>query len=209
MIKNIKLTRGLLISGSVILLCMTVIVGMTFALFTDSKSVRNHLRAGALSITLTRTHLEYAVLDEQGKLAVTVVEEPCDFSGESKENVFGVDAEGIRIVPGSYFKAQMEIENGGDAAFTYNVGIQLIGEPNSLMEQLLVTVTHPDGSKTEKMLNELVAGLTVSVGEMEKGAAAQTFTVEISFVDDTAINNAAQMQLAEFDLLVTATQKTE
>ena len=40
--------RALLVSGSVILLCMTIIVGMTWALFTDTRTLTNHLKAGDL-----------------------------------------------------------------------------------------------------------------------------------------------------------------
>ena len=42
--------RALLISCSVILLCVSIIVGMTYALFTDSVSVNTHLQAGNLDI---------------------------------------------------------------------------------------------------------------------------------------------------------------
>ena len=63
--------RVLVVSGAIILLCMMIIAGMTFALFTDSKRMSNHLRAGDLEVTLTRTYLEYSVLDANGKLAVT------------------------------------------------------------------------------------------------------------------------------------------
>ena len=35
--------RSLLVSGAVILLAMTIIVGMTWALFTDTQLVSNHL----------------------------------------------------------------------------------------------------------------------------------------------------------------------
>ena len=97
-------------SGAIILLCMTIIAGMTFALFTDSKRVKNHLQAGDLEVTLTRTYLEYSVLNPQGKLAVTKVEEDLNFTNSTNQNVFGVDAKNIRIVPGSYFKADLRVD---------------------------------------------------------------------------------------------------
>ena len=106
-----KKKRVLLVSCSVILLCMSIIVGMTYALFTDSVSVKNHLKAGNLDITLTRTNLEYSVLNEDGELAVTEVTDDYNFTDSTNENVFGIDAKDIRIVPGSYFDADMEIAN--------------------------------------------------------------------------------------------------
>ena len=50
--KSTNRKRALLVSASVILLCMTIIVGMTWALFTDTATVENHLQAGDLNITL-------------------------------------------------------------------------------------------------------------------------------------------------------------
>ena len=50
-------TRALLVSSAVILLAMTLIIGVTWALFTDTQKVSNHLQAGNLSITLERIEL--------------------------------------------------------------------------------------------------------------------------------------------------------
>ena len=61
-----KTKRILLVSCSIILLCLMIITGLTYALFTDQFSVGNHLEAGRLNVTLERTHLEYSVLDEFG-----------------------------------------------------------------------------------------------------------------------------------------------
>lgn len=204
--KNRK--RVLLVSGAIILLCMTIIAGMTFALFTDSKRVKNHLQAGDLEVTLTRTYLEYSVLNPQGKLAVTKVEEDLNFTNSTNQNVFGVDAKNIRIVPGSYFKADLRVDNIGNVAFTYDVGIQLAGVANALSEQLQVTITRADGTSVTKMLTELANGLTITGGELLVGTGSQTFTVEVRFIDDTAVNNAAQAELVEFDLVVSAVQST-
>ncbi len=188
---------------------MSVIVGMTFALFTDTNSIRNHLQAGTLDATLQRTYLEYTVLDDSGKLEKITNSETVDFTGSVNENVFGIKSEDIRIVPGSYFKAQMQIANGGNVAFTYNVGIKLVGENNALVDQLQVIVTHPDGHKTTKFLSEMVNGFQINVDKMLNGAQPHSFGVEIRFIDDTTVNNAAQTKLAVFDLVVTAVQATD
>ena len=215
-----KKKRVLLVSCSVILLCMSIIVGMTYALFTDSVSVNNHLKAGNLDITLTRTNLEYSVLNEDGELAVTEVTDDYNFTASTNENVFGIDAKDIRIVPGSYFDADMEIANNGNVAFTYSVGISLIGNSNALAEQLQVTVTHPDGTITTKKLSELAGGLSISTGKMKVTDATQSFSVKIDFIDDVVANanlangetpmdnDLAQTQSAVFDLVVTAVQAT-
>ncbi len=200
--------RVLVVSGAIILLCMMIIAGMTFALFTDSKRMSNHLRAGDLEVTLTRTYLEYSVLDANGKMAVTKNTKNVNFTNSTKENVFGVDAKDLFIVPGSYFKAKMKVSNVGNVAFNYDVGIQLAGKSNALAEQLQVTVTRADGSSVTARLSEMANGFTIQAGELIRGAGSQEFTVEVRFIDDTSINNAAQTQLSVFDLYVTAVQAT-
>lgn len=215
-----KKKRVLLVSCSIILLCMSIIIGMTYALFTDSVSVKNHLKAGNLDITLTRTNLKYSVLNEDGELAVTEVTDDYNFTASTNENIFGIDATDIRIVPGSYFDADMEIANNGNVAFTYSVGIQLIGNSNALAEQLQVTVTHPDGTTTTKKLSELADGLSIATGKMKVTDASQSFSVKVEFIDDVVANanlatgetpmdnDLAQTQSAVFDLVVTAVQAT-
>ena len=204
---SIERKRTLVISGAIILMCLVIIFGMTVGLFTDSEIVRNHLKAGDLEATLTRTYLEYNILDENGRLQVLKAEGDFDFSAASTNNIFGIDSTNLLIIPGSYFKADMRISNTGNVAFNYNVGIQLLGESNALAEQLQVTITHPDGKTTTKMLSEMIQGITIDTGELIRGGAAQNFSVEIRFVDVSG-NNAAQTQIAEFDLVVTAIQST-
>ncbi len=209
----IKRKRVLLVSCSIILLCLCIIVGMTYALFSDVVSVKNHLRAGALDVSLKRTCLEYSVLDEDGYLAVTTLDGEVDsayivdFTNTTAENVFGIDATDIKIVPGSYFDADLEIGNNGNVAFTFEVGIRLLGDSNALAEQLQVTVTHADGSTTTKPLSELAGGLTIAAGEMSANDSVRAFGVRVDFVN-CSNNNAAQSETAVFDLIVTAVQKT-
>lgn len=202
-----KKKRVLLVSCSVILVCMSIIVGMTYALFTDNVVVENHLKAGNLDVTLKRTSLEYAVLDDDGLLKVTTVNDELDFTERTEDNVFGIDSTDVRIVPGSYFEATLEVGNNGSTAFDYNVEIKLEGESNSLAEQLKVIVTHNDGSTTEKMLSEIADGLSISAGSMKSSDNAQSFKVKVEFID-VAYNNDAQDLSCVFDLVVSATQAT-
>lgn len=202
-----KKNRVLLVSCGVIILSMFIIIGMTYALFTDQVLVKNHLRAGNLDITLTRTNLEYSVLNSEGKVEVITNEEKYDFTESTNENVFGLDSSDTVIVPGMYFDAEMEIANKGNVAFEYNVSIVMTGETNALAEQLKVTITHPDGSVTTKMLSELDSELSIVTGMMNASEEVQSFRVRVEFVD-VEINNDAQNQTAEFDLIVTAIQVT-
>lgn len=219
-----KKNRVLLTSCAVILLCICIIAGMSFALFTDSVSVGNHLKAGNLKINLKRTNLKYSVLNDDGELAETTVTDVVDFTNRTGSNVFGIDSTEIRIVPGSYFDATLQIENAGNTAFTYNVGIKLLGDANAMAKQLQVTLTDADGNSQTQMLSELTAsGLTFYGGKMKVGAEPQTFTVKVEFINDVDYNaglpadaepedymdnDNAQNKSAIFDLVVTAVQAT-
>lgn len=203
-----KKKRTLLVSFSIIVLCLCAMVGTTYALFTDGVLVKNHLSAGNLDITLTRTNLEYRVLDDNGYLETKTVTDDLDFTSSTKENVFGIDAEGMLITPGSYFDADLKITNDGNVAFTYSVTIKLSTAANKLAEQLIVTITHADGSTTVKKLSELTSALTMEAGTMGANDLAQTFSVKVLF-DDLPENNSAQFQSVVFDIVVSAVQATK
>ena len=192
-----------------ILICLVILIGMSFMIFTDKKNVVNHLRAGDLDVTLTRTNLEYTILGENGTTKVITVEEDLDLTDATEKNAFGFNSDHVLIVPGNYFKADLQLKNSGNIALEYTVGMQLISETNALAEQVEVTVTDPNGLKTVKRLSEMLEGVTVKAGEIREAGATQSFTVEVRFIDDTTINNAAQTQMAVFDLVVNAQQLME
>lgn len=214
-----KQKRVLLLSCSVIVLCICILAGMSYALFSDSISVGNHLRAGNLKISLKRTGLEYSALNADGELDVTTITGSLNLTTSSENNVFGIDSSNIRIAPGSYFDADLEIANVGNTAFTYAVSVKLLGNDTALTDQLKVIVTDCDGNRQEAMLSELAGGLQIDTGKMKVGDGAQKFNVRVEFVDDVEYNrgrpadehvnnNDAQSKTAAFDLIVTATQAT-
>lgn len=215
--KSTNRKRALLVSASVILLCMTIIVGMTWALFTDTQKVSNHLQAGDLSITLKRTELTKTTLNAQGKLVTSAADTTVvNFSNPTDENVFGT-VTGEKIVPGTKYVAKMQIENHSDVAFGYWIEIVCTDKTNGadLAKQLKVTVN--TGSDASAFVND---GLTVKgandgyVGELIIGASAE-FTVTVEFLDSfVAANNIDHNDLAQgenlsFDLVVHAVQATD
>lgn len=214
--KSTNRKRALLVSASVILLCMTIIVGMTWALFTDTQKVTNHLQAGDLSITLKRTELTKTTLNAQGKLVTSAPDTTTkNFSNPTDENVFGI-VEGEKIVPGTKYVAKMQVENHSDVAFGYWIEIVCTDKTNGadLAKQLKVTVN--TGSDASASVND---GLTVGsssnyVGELIIGATAE-FTVTVEFLDSfVAANNIDHNDLAQgenlsFDLVVHAVQATD
>ena len=214
--KSTNRKRALLVSASVILLCMTIIVGMTWALFTDTQKVTNHLQAGDLSIMLKRTELTKTTLNAQGKLVTSAPDTTTkNFSNPTDENVFGI-VEGEKIVPGTKYVAKMQVENHSDVAFGYWIEIVCTDKTNGadLAKQLKVTVN--TGSDASASVSD---GLTVGsssnyVGELIIGATAE-FTVTVEFLDSfVAENNIDHNDLAQgenlsFDLVVHAVQATD
>ena len=215
--KSTNRKRALLVSASVILLCMTIIVGMTWALFTDTQKVSNHLQAGDLSITLKRTELTKTTLNAQGKLVTSAADTTVvNFSNPTDENVFGI-VEGEKIVPGTKYVAKMQVENHSDVAFGYWIEIVCTDKTNGadLAKQLKVTVN--TGSDASAFVND---GLTVKgadggyVGELIIGATAD-FTVTVEFLDSAVSangigdNNLAKSDSLSFDLIVHAVQATD
>ena len=216
--KGTSRKRTLLVSCAVILLCMTVIIGMTWALFTDTHTVKNHLKAGDLDITLERIGLEKYTLNESGYLTsveYTDTEAYWNFSNSTEKDVFDIQSN-EKIVPGSKFIATMRIKNESDVAFGYWIEIVCTDKTNGadLAKQLKVTVN--TGSDASAFVND---GLTVGsssnyVGELIIGASAE-FTVTVEFLDSfVAENNIDRNDLAQgenlsFDLVVHAVQATD
>ena len=214
--------RVLLVSCSIILLCLSIVAGMTYSLFTDSFSVGNHLEAGELNITLLRTYLKYNVLNELGVLEEIVDDTVYDFTKETDENAFGLNAKGIKIVPGSYFDAKMKIvndnsdpnsQNYSNVAFDYSVEIKLVKGYNELARQMQVVITNHDGESVTKRLSDVYAqGYVFELGTLLAGEESQEFSVRVEFLDDSNYagmdNNLAQGEGLVFDIVVKAVQAT-
>ena len=215
--KSTNRKRALIVSGAIILLCMTIIAGTTWALFTDTQTVSNHLQAGDLKISLARTELTKRTLNSVGKLVTSDPDTTrLDFSNPTDENVFGI-VENEKIVPGTKYVAKMEISNKSDVAFGYWVEIKCTDATagEHLAKQLKVTVN--TGTEATAFVNE---GLVVK-GENDGYVdellinESKTFTVTVEFLDsDVAENNIESNDLAKgenlsFDLIIHAVQATD
>lgn len=230
--KSTNSKRVLLVSASIILLCITVIVGTTWTLFTDKQTVTNHLQAGDLQITLQRTELTKTTLDDSGFLAENVVvqsatDDPVDFSDPTDENVFGIETNEKgeiteKIVPGSKFVAKMKISNNetnSDVAYDYWIEIKLNvtglseKEVEALMldEQLQISVdseldVDPEPQTLDKGLN--VGSKDSPIGTLTIGDS-DTFTVTMEFLNLANGNDLVKTQNLTFDLIVHAVQRTD
>lgn len=216
--------RALLISSSVILLCLTVIVGMTWALFTDTQTVKNHLQAGDLDITLTRTTLTKTTLDEKGYLKTYGPDnfpKNVDFSGDDAGNVFEIEMDDNgeiteKIVPGTQYIANMKLTNKSDVAFGYWIEIKCnsADAAKALAKQVTVTVTGDSGKPVSVSGGLIVGDEENFIDEVGIGDE-KSFTVTVTFEDMDFVfedgklystNDAAENQDLGFDLIVYAVQ---
>ena len=211
-----RVRKILAIYCSIVLICLAAIIGASYALFNQTISVGNHLQAGNLDATLTRTNLVYASLDKDGVLTSTTVDADVDFTDKTKENIFGLDKE-TKIVPGSYFEAEMQLTNKGTVAFDYTVELHFIDDSgeavNELAKQLKVTFKLGETEKSI-MLSELIEESSKTGGKYTIAKdrlpieSSQSFTVKVEFVIGDN-NNVAQDQTCAFDLVINAVQATK
>lgn len=229
--------RALLLAGTTIILCLALIVGGTYALFTDEESVNVHLQAGDLDVELWRTHLTGCYVDTTDGTIKTMDEaNAVNFSqtnpNTANTNIFGFDkGTALLIAPTCHFTARMEIRNEGDVAFTYVVKFTELDVTNAaLAEQLMVTITevtaNADGSETKTDTAIKEVSLASILAEQKQATHdtvlkcdannVQIIEVTVTFVDsapDNDVNNAAQstpdaLSMVNFDMAVVATQMT-
>lgn len=218
-----KIVRRVALATAAIVLAALVLIVGSYALFTDTITVSNHLQAGTLEATLTRKTLVGNVIDDKGYLADYEGEKDVDFSGETNKNVF--DLEETLIVPRTYREATMELTNGGNVAFSYWIEI-ILTNPTSekdvaLSEQLLISVSTQSTGAGMSLTNQPIKndGKKITVGSQENPvgvvelSTSQTFSVKVEFKDygdkiDNANNNAKNGELA-FDMIVYAVQVVE
>lgn len=200
-------TKTLGIAGILIVLCIALLIGGTYALFSDRIEVENHLQAGTLKIKLERTSLTKTCLDETtGYLNTLTNTSTVDFTNQTTENVFGIGTNEL-VVPGSSYEAQMKITNKGSVAFTYDIKLSLLSvQTNALASQMKVYIDGVDKGYLSQ-LAQANSQVTIATGTMTKADVAKTFTIKIVF-ENLSTNNDAQNQDVSFDLIVAATQKT-
>ena len=202
-----------------LVLCLALAAGGTYALFSDRVTLTNHLEAGTLDITLTRTNLVTTSLNaDTGFLVRTENSKDIDFSkpadpndpNAENKNVFDI-TDGMLTVPGCWYSAEMQIANNSDVAFGYWLEIVFDDTADlALAEQLKVTVTTVDGT-TEAKLSEsagLIGAEADPIGVLAK-TGSELFTISVEFLDlQDGANNAAKGQSVSFDVIVHAVQIT-
>lgn len=123
--KNTK--RALLMSVLSMMLCVAMLVGSTFAWFTDSvTSGKNRIVAGNLDV-----ELEYAELDENGNVKL-----------DGEGNVIWKSVEGESLFdenalwePGYTQIVYLKVRNAGTLALKYKLAVNVVGEITGINEK--------------------------------------------------------------------------
>ncbi len=204
--------KTLLLSMLTLCISTALVVGGTFALFTDNVTVNNHLQAGNLTVGLYRTAYTENALDDNGYLEKTVVQaqddviDSNDLNLENELWLFDID----NAVPQSYYEADIDVVNEGSVAFDYGMRIVLTnGSDTALVDQIEITVTYGDEQTKSFILSEYATN-DVGLGILTTEQSGR-FTVNAEFIDHgnalNNANNAAQNQTVEFYVQVYATQR--
>ncbi|MGN1099501.1 MAG: TasA family protein [Christensenellales bacterium] len=199
-----KRVRTMLLSMIVVCLSLTLVIGGTYALFSDQVTVNNHLAAGSLDVGLQRISYQACEIGSNGMLSTgTANTTTVDLTADNS-SLFSVD----KAVPGSWYQADIRVSNNGDVAFDYGVRIlwdsaSATPAQTTLAGQIRITVSVGSTQMAQFVLTDLE---DVDLGSILADGAAQVFTVKAEFVNSEE-NNAAQQSSLDFDLQVYAVQK--
>lgn len=198
--------RILIVALATVLCCLALLITGTYALFSDTVTVENHLRAGTLKVTLVRENLTSYNVADDGTMTYTTNGTKTDFTNKTSENIFDIKDDTV-IVPMSYFTADMVITNSGDVAFVYWIEVVTDADntDKEFASQLTITVKHGETETSQSLDKGLAVGNSSNaLGTVLVGGEAE-FSVSLKF-EDVSDNNLAKLQKASFDLVVYAVQ---
>ena len=208
---NAKLTRRALLSSVLALvLCFTMLLGTTFAWFTDEAvSSGNKIIAGNLDVKLW--------LYEADGNRTEITKDSTPIFGANSLIAQNSNADTL-WEPGKTQVAYLAIENAGNLDLKYQVVLEAKNEVNKLCDVMQYTIT-PDAKATDNTVSgwDASAAKTVSVGTQivsDNGAGGtdlvlgkgETHYFALSIHMDENAGNAYKNGEVEFDLTVFATQ---
>ncbi len=206
-----KRIRAVMLSMVTVCLCLALVIGGTYALFSDQVTVQNHLQAGKLEVGLFRVGYTANELTEDGVLSEGETDkERLELTDTTTEDItlFSV----TDAVPGCWYRVDLEVANNGNIAFNY--GVRMIWDRESATPeqvkfagQMQITVEVGDVQKAQFFLSDAAAAEDIDLGSIFAKGEAQQFTVTAKFMDSDENNDVQKISL-EFDLQVFATQKT-
>ena len=189
----------LLSSIAVIALCLCLIAGSTYALFTTSTEVNIAVTAGELDVTAT-------IIEESMQLRSLEDDEntfPREnfFSNGGEANFVDGKLQINRMTPGDAIYFEVQVENTGNVAVQYNVKWTSAGVPSyktDMYDALTVTVIGVDGE---------FEGAT-AYQALGAPNSTTTFVVIVEFENGTPENdNQYQGAVANIQFTVEAVQQ--
>ena len=198
--------RALLTSVMALVMCVVMLVGTTFAWFTDTASTAvNKIQAGNLDVEL---------LMHNGEKYVNISKE--------KEPIFGSDTSTVAQnnnlntlwEPGKTQVAYLAIKNEGNLALKYKVALNVTNPVDGKdLYKVMQYAIVPDAKLDSAPVQSWTTGSNVTVGqqpvsgEVSLAVGATHYFALLVHMDELAGNNY-QNGKVEFDLTVYATQDT-
>jgi predicted ribosomally synthesized peptide with SipW-like signal peptide len=148
-VKNTMKKKVLMSSIVTIALCLTLIAGSTYALFTDSDTVNVAVTSGTVDVVATASDFTY-----ESTLGYKLPQS--DYKVEGNQVTLQY------MVPGDYVEFYINIENKSNVAVDYRPVIALV-EDGGLWSGLVVHFYGEDGTEVSGGVgayNELAAGTT-------------------------------------------------
>lgn len=180
MTKTKSTKRALLMSALSLLMCVSMLIGSTFAWFTDSASTAvNKIQAGTLDVQL---------LDENGN----------SLEGQTLawQKATGHESEEVLWEPGCTYKLQpITIKNAGNLALKYKVIISGINGSEKLNEVIDWTISGAEIG-TEYHLTAGASNTLTIVGHMQESAGNEYQGLSI---DGIGITVVATQDTVEYD----------
>lgn len=201
MTKTKSTKRALLLSALSLLMCVSMLIGSTFAWFTDSvTSAGNKIVAGALDVQLLMDADRDGTYDDISNSASPIFGEGSIAQSDNAETLWE---------PGKTQVAYLAIKNNGNLDLKYTVGLNVQDVSKHLyevMEYAIVADADKDTPVTSWTSGKSVVVGTQSVsGDVELKAGATHYFALAIHMDEQA-GNEYQGGEVNFDLTVLATQ---
>ena len=175
--ENSKSTKRALISSALaILMCVAMLIGTTFAWFTDTASTGvNKIQAGNLDI-----EVEYRTSSEGDWKTL-----------DNATDLFG--AEGTLFEPGHTRVVELKIENAGNLALKYKIGMNVVsetagtnkaGNPYKLSDYLKVATTGIQQYNPTDQISSLMEQLIFQKGDFGMWTARDFANFELEYTSN-------------------------
>jgi len=203
MTKSKSTKRSLLVSGLVLIMCVTMLIGSTFAWFTDSvTSANNKIKAGTLDVQLLMDADVDGNYDDISNNTAPIFGAGSIAQNNNAETLWE---------PGKTQVAYLAIKNNGNLALKYKVALDVKNVSKDLYKAMEYAIV-PDADVNNKVTawttgNDVVVGKQDVSDEVSLGVGATHYFALAIHMKETA-GNEYQDGEVDFDLTVLATQDT-